>query len=339
MGFPNTELIAPAILWNNPGITKEEFAELLDNTHSSSKREYKPDEAWGYYDPEREDSRFRNGLERLALILGIKESKEYREFQSPSKPCLDKNGLVISPPRLLPLAGLEEEFGGNSYAVVVHEENVLYNTQKVHRWSYARLKVGEVCKEPTGTGGEGIVREIYNETFRESIDDDDDDYIPHWRYAMKITMLERKLRDDLFKTEEELWEQWPLFSPSYMYDWNQPEGHFYAGPWIKDNFLWINQEGRYYFDPRTFDRLPASIRSGSLGYTDLVLTRGALRHNAWKILSYDGLKYFPAFLNDFPDVRSDYERSCWDAHTSLYAREQKMTVLEFLRFRLEPTGL
>ncbi|MFH1211919.1 MAG: hypothetical protein V1659_03230, partial [Candidatus Woesearchaeota archaeon] len=100
--------------------------------------------------------------------------------------------------------------------------------------------------------------------------------------------------------------------------------------------LWSMRENRYYFDERTFDLIPASIRSKNrhYGYTDLVLTREALRHRAWKLLSYKGLCHIDQFLRDFPDARLQYERAVWDSHTSLFAKGAGMTVFELLRMRL-----
>ena len=35
MGYPCTDLISAAVLLSNPGITREEFVELLNQTHST----------------------------------------------------------------------------------------------------------------------------------------------------------------------------------------------------------------------------------------------------------------------------------------------------------------
>lgn len=72
-----------------------------------------------------------------------------------------------------------------------------------------------------------------------------------------------------------------------------------------------------------------------MGYTDLILTVGALRHNAWKVLSRNGRKHLDAFLRGFPDVRADYARAVWDSHTSFYAKSKGMTLFEFLRARIQ----
>ena len=61
MGYPYNELIAPAILLTNPGITREEFIKLLDETHSSCIHEYRPGDPWDYY--VYEDEIYHRGLE------------------------------------------------------------------------------------------------------------------------------------------------------------------------------------------------------------------------------------------------------------------------------------
>lgn len=71
MGYPYHKLIAPAILFKNPGITREEFVEILDQTHSPLFREYAEEEPWDYYDEKFEDERYHSGLEGLAQFLGL----------------------------------------------------------------------------------------------------------------------------------------------------------------------------------------------------------------------------------------------------------------------------
>ena len=102
-------------------------------------------------------------------------------------------------------------------------------------------------------------------------------------------------------------------------------------------FLWLKRNDRYYLDPETFDRIPASLFCDSIesyGYVDLILTVAAIKHKAWKLLSRRGLDHRDAFLRDFPDAREVYERAVWDSHTSLSAKARGMTVNEMLRMRL-----
>ena len=98
-------------------------------------------------------------------------------------------------------------------------------------------------------------------------------------------------------------------------------------------FFWRIEEGRYFLDGKTFDRITAGLTSVQYGYTDLILTAEAIKHGAWKLLSRRGLKHIPDFLRDFPDSRERYRRAIWDSHTSLYAKRKGMTVNEFLRMR------
>jgi len=124
-----------------------------------------------------------------------------------------------------------------------------------------------------------------------------------------------------------------------MYDFSQPEGHFSVG-WGWKNFLWRLEDGKYYLDEETFNRIPAGFfqrdRKGELsyGYTDLILTAEAIKHEAWKLLSYRGLDHLGYFMKDFPDSKQRYEQAVWDSHTSLAAKNRGMTVTELLRLRL-----
>ena len=122
-------------------------------------------------------------------------------------------------------------------------------------------------------------------------------------------------------------------------NFSQKEGVLFSGGIGKDNFRWIQGSGRYFLDPQTFDNIPASDyrydeKVIPPGYTNLVITALAIQHSAWKFLARDGWKYKDAFLQEFPDANRIYTKAVWDAHTSLYAKG-KLTVKEFLRFRLE----
>jgi|APSaa5957512622_1039677.scaffolds.fasta_scaffold31734_1 hypothetical protein len=235
MGLPNDALIPAAILWVNPGITREEFVERLNTTHVSF-FEIGKEEAW---DCEKTDGLFdlmyHNGLEGLASFLNLKHSEQYGRSEQES------------------------------------------------------------------------------------------------------------------------------FDPEFAYDWGQRSGELKMRGLITGdipNFFWLNENGRYYLDPKTFELIPAGRivhvtesegknKEGTVkrfiswrmnrdpGYTDLVLTAGALKHNAWKVLSRNGAGYLDDFLKEFPDVDAAYERAVWDSHTSLYAKENGMNVSEFLRARVE----
>ena len=98
MGYAYNELVPAAILFENPGISREKFVDILNSTNTSWCHQYKPEEEWTHHDETNDD--FHNGLGGLANILGLEESKKYAEFQ---KPIVDENRLCVRPPYIFHL--------------------------------------------------------------------------------------------------------------------------------------------------------------------------------------------------------------------------------------------
>ena len=151
---------------------------------------------------------------------------------------------------------------------------------------------------------------------------------------MEIKPIFKKLKEELFTSRDELLKAWPQFHHDFIYNWAQKSGNFSV--LLSDNiFFWLNQNGEYYLDRETFNKVPASFWvNRNFGYIDLILTSEAIKHKAWKVLSYKGLKHVPQFLEDFPDALPIYEKAILDSYTSLYAKYNRLTVSEFLRKRL-----
>jgi hypothetical protein len=345
MGYPYNTLIAPAILWENPRVTREEFAELLDRTHSSNTREYKEEEDWDFYNPRIEDSNYHDGIEGVAYFLCLGNTEEYLDFVHGATS--DENGLTILPPYWRPLDDEKTEESGYRYELVRHIGNEFDPVSRSKELSWDKLKVGSLWEETMMGAEKGVVTKIYSggpieidveekELLEKLYGEPVDDVVmgPQYEYDMDIRPVFPKVEIKGFKTMEDLWEECPLYNPANSFDWTKSNGHFRSGFFGGDNFLWEKKGEKYSLDKRTFDLIPSSIREGSLGFTDLILTRGALRHNAWKMLSYKALQHFPQFLNDFPDVRAEYDKAIWDSQNAADAKEKKMTTSELMRKRM-----
>lgn len=221
MGYPYAELVAPAILLNNPGLTKEEFAGLLDETRSSDFREFSQADPWDSHDEK--DPR-QKGLEGLADALSLQLRPEI------------------------------------------------------------------------------------------------------WTLMETRSQSERTPFKDLY-------DQYP---PETKYDFAKERGNFRV-VFNRFDFLWLNRDGRYYLDPEMLDSMPISFRSSGwngYGYTDLVVTAEAIKHQAWKVLSRRGRQHIPAFFRDFPDSYDRYSRAVFDAEASFNARNRAKNHTELLRMRL-----
>ena len=81
MGYAYTDLIVPAILYLNPGINKEEFANLLKEIHFSSFAEYSRKEPLDYHDLSCEFENNSNPLERIAQNLNSQLRKSLKIFK------------------------------------------------------------------------------------------------------------------------------------------------------------------------------------------------------------------------------------------------------------------
>jgi hypothetical protein len=151
---------------------------------------------------------------------------------------------------------------------------------------------------------------------------------------MKIRPFYPVYKKQRFSSLDELKSIWSQFDPCFMYDFSQQRGSLYAGIFSKNEFGWIQKDGKYYLDHDTFNNIPASMSNGGMpGYTDLILTSEAIKRRAWKLLSYKGRHHLPAFFKKFPEVKVIYEKAVWDSHTSLYAKNEGITTHEFLRTR------
>lgn len=85
MGCANNWLIPPAILFNNPGITREEFVELLNETRTGyGKLEFHNPEAWKkapWNFIGDEDTDCHKGLHGLAGILGLNFGEDFKKIK------------------------------------------------------------------------------------------------------------------------------------------------------------------------------------------------------------------------------------------------------------------
>jgi len=103
MGYTCNKLIPAAILLYNPGITKEEFVELLNETHSSGISRVPETASWKYHkDPGRykdyEEKDFHDGLHGLAKILRLPWTEQYQTSRTLEE---SEFGIPIGSPNLL----------------------------------------------------------------------------------------------------------------------------------------------------------------------------------------------------------------------------------------------
>jgi len=325
MGYPYHELIPAAILLDNPGLTKEEFAKLLESTHYSEFTQFHENDPWDSYSNPilSEDFSLRyKGPYYLASVLTLPFRNEFLDFK---KETMDEHNLTVYPP-FLSLDGTR---------VRVHERNVLGDEEVVE--DEISVETDQTIPGERGLwyfrgieGCRGVVTRILGETY---------EVLP-WgdeaRCRFKIRFIHPKYREEAFSSIDELVKEWPQFTPEFMYDFSQENGSFTVDL-QKSTFLWRQKDGRFYLDEETFNRIPIGFtmtRPSRFGYIDLILTAEAIKNRAWKLLSYRGLKNLSSFLRDFPESRERYEKAIRVGYNSLYAKRKEMTVSQFLRLNL-----
>lgn len=333
MGFPYHEVVPPAILLDNPGIDRRTFATLLNRTKATCFVEYERNDSWD--SGVNSVSEFHSGLEGLARVLRLKETKQYEKFNTPS---YDSNGLIIYPPQLSPIKEESGLFPDFKLEVSIHRRNTLEKPERTQDCSWTKLVEGSVSSGLYDFHP-GIVTKIYsekppkNKPSEENEDEEMGDPEERiYEYDLEVRPIRQEWERFVFGSKTELHSSFPLFSPQRRFNWNQKQGRFSC--LMSDKLGWLMNEGKYSLDPETFNRIQDGfLRTFEVGYHDLILTAEAIKQKAWKVLSYRGLKHLPQFLKDFPESRARYEKAVWDSQTSLYAKQKEMTVSEFLRWR------
>jgi hypothetical protein len=354
MGCPCNALIPPAILLDNPGVTREEFVELLNATHSTwiTRFEVGDDRIpWDYSKhpalSECEEDNFHCGLHGLAGLLNLKETKRFKETRKGRR---DKFGIPVHLP-FLSVNGRKEgyEWRDPYYEVTyTTKHEVDSKTFDLEDISFGKLQKGDFLWDSMGFDILGFIDKVVSEIFlgvsnkySEGVVDDPfnvgatKDY-EVYMYRLKLiefTVWEKKERYDRLR---DLIMDFPQFDPDFKFDFSTSKGNFRMGMENDADFKWFQEDGKYYFDPETLDHIPPGGAWKNGGYSGLIATAEAIKQNAWKLLSYLGFKHLDSFLEDFPESRKRYEQAVWDAQTSWCAKQTGMTYTELLRLTNMP---
>lgn len=335
MGQPCHTLVPVAILFDNPqGLTKEEYLDLLGQVHVSPSAKFMEDDPWDSYSEKYEG--YYRGPKNLAKALELGLSEQYQEFQEPS---LDSTGLIINPPRYIPLVSLYRRIESfETYHVVVCLGNEVGRSIKRRRGHKVQTPEEVMKLVFENWEMERLVKDEYARRIRGAKEQFPGEDPLSIQYEYRGEIIDALFRVETYETEEELWQRWPQFHPDNKYNFNQEGGSFNVYR-SQGNFLWKFRDGRYFFDPETLNRIPASWKASgweTIGYTDIVVTAEAIRHGAWKLFSRRGFDYMDDFLRDFPQSQERLEQAIQDSHTLLSAEGRGIPYREALRERLTP---
>lgn len=335
MGHPYDCLVAPAILLDNPGITRGEFAYLLDQTYADGTISYTPQE--NLFKKKSQSFRFNTGLEGLAHLLRLKRQRAKGEYSYYDNIQYDELGQQYGSYELI----LPESLESDSYSVEVHRRNLYSKPETVTGFSEYDLTVGSIWHDAIGER-EAVVLKIFSEKNGYFADG-----YPCNEYQMEIRPFQRQIETFTYESKRDLYLDWPEFHPANVYNWNKTHGAFYTDSCMDNRraFKWYMKDGKYYFDPKSFNVMPMVNnrkmrpydigKNRQLGYTDLILTAEAVRMGAWKVLSRHGDQYLDEFLSKCPESYKRYQRAVWDAfvYQDYRKRNLHLTNKEYLDFR------
>lgn len=353
MGVADDFLVGPAILYNNPGITREEFAELLLVPQLSDFK-FKKSDPWRDFPIGFPSTKYFGGLNGIAHLLNLEHSADFMDKTSRKE---TPEGIVYSDFNVCNLVFLRgytpQE---DDLYVYEHKEVELLEEYDTESIFYISPEIGQNWDNPElseFSNFSAIIRDVY---MWRDLDVEERDYYCHPsgtepEYLAKIRVLEYEIKGMFheFKTLDELHDKFPFTLSDNMYNWSQESGNFHVwGPFNDvNNFRWKKVGDKYYFDEDCFVGMKASINDYSagehkvkrssknrrqFGYTDLIVTAQACKQEAWKLLSNQGNKRFlDDFFNDFPDSFARYKSAVWDVHTSLFAANQGMSTFDYMR--------
>ena len=319
MGYYYSELIAPAVLFDNPGVTASEYTRLLDQTDRYFL--YSPADPY-----------------RLAKKLSLAHTRQFKNFNQSTT---DFQGLEIFPPSIFPY---------QPYEVRVHLSNTLLPSKRYQIIDCDEIKSNTII--PIGVPYEEkfcLVDKVV-QIQKRSLPNNNTAYYceidpkkQYYNFFIEGRELIRNFQCQRFDNIEDLFKNWPQFVPENVYDFSVNHGSFFTGHSSIgiENFCWLMNNGRYFLDPITFDKIPAggNIRKFGVGYTDLIITSEIIKNNGLDLLGYNSRDkeqevQLQNFLDRHPQSRSRVNIAVWDAHTSIYAKNKGMTHFDFIRFRV-----
>jgi len=327
MGYYYSELVPPAILFDNPGITASKFSDSLLRGNIASGSLYAIEPAY-----------------TLPRVLGLPTQESFSRFQQ-SK--IDEQGILLAPP----IAFLFEPF-----TVRAHIKNELL-PPKIHE----NIELEEIeDSQLTHLNGDGywhsdsmcLVNRILSKTKRKLPSDHPfyasiglDRRCEILKYKFICQEIKEVVEEQIFDSENELFEKWPQFKPENRFDFSIQNGVFSSVNILGDNFRWKQINGRYYFDEISFDLMPAGgydVRGQGVGYTDLVLTSEIIKYTRVDLLGYnarDGKdeKRIQMFIENLPeDSKERIKKSIRDSHLSISAKNRGLTTFDLIHLRVDP---
>lgn len=319
MGYWYSELIPPAILFDHPRITVDKYTSKLKSNEVHLLHPFDP-----YI---------------LPPLLRLPYTQSYKDFKTPE---VDSNGLEVFKPYISSY--------DQPYTVTQHLRNELHPSQEHELISSRNIQnnritpIGIPYEQRTCLVNEILKKEIIfpNENTSNYYEDNDPG-VQVFRYKFIGQEIEEIYDEEQFDSVDSLFTKWPQFRPENVFDFTVNQGRFRESNIGIESFGWKSINGRYYFDELSFDRIPegGSIREKGVGYTDLVITAEVVKKKQTGMIGGSFRDWYNEdklenFLKRFPSSRKRVDLAIWDAHTSIYAKQNGLSHLELIRLRLGP---
>ncbi len=346
MGYAMDFLIPAAIMYANPGLTREEYAEVLRQIRFPASRLMIED--FEYVGGEYASSDYKAGLFSVARILGLEPTQEYKEF---SKPVKDEKGLNVYAPSIRPIVRpIVGAFLEPMYKVTLHLQNkVTVPKKKVEVWRHVsnkneKFKPQEIIDmefyQSMDSSANWQILEVLDQDFCPTeLDEtgfpiDFDDYgMPGDMFHAHLRVLEfiREFDEVTFPDLDSLTAAYPMLHPDQIWDWSQEKGdislsNVFLSDRRKDGGVhWIMKNRRYYID--------FSSRVSEKIYTSLRVTMAAIKQGAMGAFGHqpsDG-HYWPKLKTNFPEIRQENNDAVVDYWTSRRAIQTGSSISEWLR--------
>jgi len=355
MGGPTDHLVPAAILWENPGITREEFAELLSDVGGRKWREL--DIA----------NNLRSGLYGVAKFLNLPYTKEYKNIRRKN---WDDDFKYSRKEESLWFRGHFERKG--RFGVFRRSHEVVFEDKELEVYGK-----GDIISEPYEVGDyidtpwqhskeyEGLDLQVVEVLWTREIEERMGEHADmHTKQKVKTRGIKFKIEADEFLSIRSLTRKYPEYLPDAMYDFSTESGFLFPfepkGSGREIEFRWFKVGDRYFLDTRYmlnkigpnscyvgdwrnrrglgrgwYHPVRAEDRRG-FSLTDLVLTAEAIRTRKWKVLGYNGnRRYFSGFMFSSSETLERYEKAVWDNEMSQWAKREGWTNSELLRRRIE----
>ncbi|MDP3734003.1 MAG: hypothetical protein Q8R37_02135 [Nanoarchaeota archaeon] len=350
MGYPYDGLIPAAILYNNPGLTRDEFARAMRPAAIFSSK------YWGSLEAVARVLHLRahNGRNDDLRSYYIEENRDFGYFRTMTDWDWEDETLTVIQRNHRTFT--EEEFTFVDFSPL-QEKKFLYSD-----WAYRyctdddeeeRFHVVEkdrflaLFETDDDDGGNNPVdyNSVIIKSVMEQIGPEYEDTTISRYQQQKIRVIPFQVYVEKIKTYDSLddfFEEYPHLHPVQRFDWAQEKGRLETGfdcpalRWHrKDDTYFLDQEHAKkvlkdnYFNKEQMRRYPGG------SWIDLILTAEAVKTGFWKVLERSGLQHLVEFFIAHPEVVQVYNQARFDMDISSFAQKKNLTNSEFLRWRLE----